>query len=127
MTKPTHEERVEAFKLAFWEGRYLPRDDAWNIVIKADPLTTYTDKLEAELTSEKEENARLKECLTKWQDGSFSKPKHILTFKEALTEEQYERLKKQCEDNFGQGQFILLEGGLEYRGTTFKALEQGGE
>ena len=61
---------------------------------------------------------RLRECLKKWQDGYFTKKKHILSCDEQLNDEAYQRLKKQCEEIFGEGNFILLEGGLSYKGMT---------
>lgn len=42
---------------------------------------------------------------------------HILTVDQSLSSDQYARLKQQCSDQFGEGKFLLLEGGVRYDGT----------
>lgn len=44
--------------------------------------------------------------------------KHIIELEGSLTDTEYERLKKQIADLFGEGNAILLEGGAKYRGVT---------
>lgn len=43
---------------------------------------------------------------------------HILECKELLSESQYTRLKEQCSEQFGKGNFLLLEGGVKHCGKT---------
>jgi len=76
------------------------------------------DRLKALLREKDAEIENLKKCLAKWQDGEFSKPKHILVCNQSLTDEQFNRLSEQCADNFGEGMFLLLEGGVTYEGLT---------
>lgn len=66
----------------------------------------------------RDENDKLKCLLKQWQDGEFGKPKHIIEIKETLGQDVYDRLKRQCAENFGEGKFILLEGGAQYKGIT---------
>lgn len=61
---------------------------------------------------------RLQNCLSKWQDGFYKKSRHIVSYEGNLSEEQYNRLKEQCKENFGEGNFLLLEDGIKYAGMT---------
>jgi hypothetical protein len=43
---------------------------------------------------------------------------HILHYEGTIPAEVYDRLKAQCVENFGAGKFLLLEGGIQYKGMT---------
>lgn len=86
--------------------------------MEQEPSDLNYEALQQQRNKLRDDVSRLEATLRKWQDGEFDKPRHVLFIKESLTTEQYNRLKDQCERNFGIGKFILLEGGVEYRGMT---------
>lgn len=50
-------------------------------------------------------------------DHEATRNVQLLAHDDTINDEQYHRLKQQCEETFGKGKFILLEGGLKHLGT----------